>query len=274
MKFYNNKKLERACLYNILQDCYDMIPRLMKTITPEGWESGLTHQELLIHRQELYDAFLDNIQPEDYISFDQYFSSSFPPAQHSELELFYLLAIILSEITLASVIYRPDDLESYYINPDDMIATVFQVAAKRRQLDKGKNRNSYRLLPPCPFRLLEDMELHHCMEALFAILRSHGFKLDYWDVELLEIAELQDAHSAIFYSGLDPAEKEKQQAELELQIIEIISPYTAQVDNPFDLPAVVKLFNRYKICPIILGYLHSYDEFPKGYPYRLEDYCE
>lgn len=274
MKFYNNPKLDRDCLYNILQDCYDIVPRLMNIITPEGWENGYTHQELLTHRQELYGTFLDDIEPEDYLSFDDYFSCSFPPEHNSQLELFYLLGVILTEITCASTIYRPGEPEAYYFDPQDMQDMMLKTAAQRRQLDMDCHRDCYSLLPPCPEPLLEEMDLHHCIEALFTILRSYGFKLDYWDMELLEIAELQDAHNEVFYSCLDPEEKETKQMELKQQIIAIMDGYTTAVEDPFDLPAIVKLFNQRKVCPIVLAYLHSYDEFPKGYPYRLGDYCE
>lgn len=289
MKFENNKKLSSQITHDILQDMYDAVPAVMKLLAPNGWEESSFHQELMACRQLFYNDYRNentnwNInfentsippeygpQLENEMSMEEYLYITFPPLHNDYLELFYILTCILLEITFVSNLYQDHGSELYYFDEIDFEDLVIRVAHENNQIDKDWAEVMVFAFPP-PY--LDEMEVHHCLEVLFSILKRHGFKLDYYHNVLMSIAELQRLHEDLLFRDLDAEEKEKQRQQVETDILEILYDYDRAPIDPLDLRAVIDLFNRREVCPLVLAYLHIYHEFPTGYPYLLEDYEE
>lgn len=287
MKFENNKKLNSKITHDILQDIYDAIPVAMAHLAPAGWKLSSFHQELMACRQVFYndyrneDTNQNNGQegnsmlldytplPENEMSMEEYLYITFPPLHNDYLELFYILSCILLDITFVSNLYRPHVSEFYYFDEIDFEDLVIQVAHENNQIDKEWAEVMVFAFPP-PY--LDEMEVHHCLEVLFSILKRHGFELDYYHNELLGIAELQRLHEDLLFRDLDAAEKEKQRQQVKTDILDILYDYDRTPIDPLDFQAIIALFNRRAVCPLVLAYLHVYHEFPTGYPYQLTDY--
>lgn len=287
MKFNNNKILDTKITQAILQDAYDAVPQLMTLLAPQGWQESPFHQELMACRYELYHEFLqmDGFLPtytenrrsdsdkgpeaETTLSFDEYLYLTFPPIGNDHLELFYILSNILIEITFTSALYQDHEFDAYYFEEVLCEGIMIQLAHVNNQVDKEWANIAFTAIPP-PY--LDEMDVHHCLELLFTILKKHGFKLDYWHGELLYIVELQDMYWAILYGDLDYEEKDSRRQQIKSDISEILERYDSTYTDPLNLSSIVDLFNRRWVCPFVLAYLHVYDDFPKGYPYLLSDY--
>ncbi|WP_324759490.1 hypothetical protein [Sphingobacterium thalpophilum] len=288
MKFNSNKKLAINVTLSILHDLYDAIPQLIKLLTPSGWKDGRLHQEMMAHRQIQYNEFIKNeaahwkkmssspYRPDtshaafEEISFDEYFYITFPPLYNDKLELFYILGFLLLDITYVSTLYYPSDPhEYYYFEGLDIEQLILQIAYRDKQIPAENAKVMIAVFPP-PY--LDDMDLHHCLETVFAIFMKHGLRLDYWDDDLLQIMRLQERYEELFYSNLRHEEKQMRVEKVRTEICSIIADIAKDAVDPLDLPAIIDLFNRRKICPIVLAYLHIYEEFPRGYPYLLDDY--
>ncbi len=287
MKFENNKKLNSKITHDILQDIYDAIPVAMAHLAPAGWKLSSFHQELMACRQVFYNDYRNedtnqnngqegNSMLLDYtplqeneMSMEEYLYITFPPLHNDYLELFYILSCILLDITFVSNLYQPDVPGIYYFDEIDLEEMVIQVAHENGQISKDWAAIMNFAFPP-PY--LDDMEVHYCLEVLFSILKRHGFKLDYYHDELMGIAELQQLHEDLLFRDLDAEEKEKQRQQVIADILEILYAYGRTAIDPLDFRAVLDLFNRRAVCPLVLAYLHVYHEFPTGYPYQLTDY--
>lgn len=287
MKFNNNKKLGTKIIQAILQDTYEAVPQLMTLLAPEGWRESSFHQELMVCRYEFYHEFLhvddypstgidfrrsetdQEITSEPPLSFDEYLYLTFPPIGNDHLELFYILSSILIEITFTSALYRDHEFDAYYFDEVQCEGIMIQLAYVNNQVDKEWANIAFTAIPP-PY--LDEMDVHHCLELLFTILKKHGFKLDYWHGELLYIVELQDMYWAILYGDLDSEEKDSRCQQIKSDISEILERYDSSYIDPLNLSSIVDLLNRRWVCPFVLAYLHIYDDFPKGYPYLLSDY--
>ncbi|MNJ92227.1 hypothetical protein D3C87_98930 [compost metagenome] len=287
MKFENNKKLNSKITHDILQDVYDAVPAMMKLLAPNGWEGSSFHQELMACRQLFYndyrneDTNQNNDQegnsilseygphPENEMSMEEYLYITFPPLHNDYLELYYILICILLEITFVSNLYQDHGSELFYLDEIDLEEMVIRIAHKNGQISEDWAEVMNFAFPP-PY--LDEMEVHYCLEVLFSILKRHGFKLDYYHNELLSIAELQRLHEDLLFRNLDVEEKEKQRQQVQTDILEILYEYDRTPIDPFDFRAIIDLFNRRAVCPLVLAYLHVYHEFPTGYPYRLTDY--
>ncbi|WP_312790465.1 hypothetical protein [Sphingobacterium sp.] len=286
MKFEHNHKLNAKITHDILRETYNAVPTLMKQLAPEGWTASSFHQELMAARQEFYNEYLNNQKnypishdshspTEDKkssfapLTLEEYLSPAFPPLYNDYLELFYILSCVLVEITFASTLYRDHDPEGYYFDDIAFEDMVIQVAYENKQIDKD-GADVMHAAFPAPY--LDEMDLHSCLEVLFGILKKYGFKLDYYHDELLDIVELQRLHEELLFRDLDAEEKEKQRTEVRADILAVLYAYGCEATDPLDLHAIIDFFNRRLVCPLVLGYLHVYHEFPMGYPYRLEDY--
>lgn len=287
MKFVNNKKLNSKTTYAILQDTYDAVPQLMRLLAPDGWQKSSFHQELMNFRRLLYDEYLstdenrllatelniycknDDISTEEKMSLEQYLYICFPPLGNDYLELFYIVSSVLAEITYVSNLYRDHEIGMYYFDEIAIEDIVIQLAHENKQIDKDW---AELMVFAFPVPYLDEMEVHYCLEVLFSILMKHGFKLDYWHNDLLNIVDLQKMYQEILYSNLAYQDKERQREIIKEDICTILREYNRSVIDPLDLPAIIAMFNRREVCPIVLAYLHVYDEFPKGYPYLLIDY--
>ncbi|MDR2284912.1 MAG: hypothetical protein LBE37_16985, partial [Sphingobacterium sp.] len=89
--------------------------------------------------------------------------------------------------------------------------------------------------------------------------------------------ELQEMYQDMRYTLMSADEKTKNMRQLEQDILNVIhnnthKSYHLKID-PLDLHTIVTLMNNHKTDPIILAYLHSYDTFPLGYPYKVSDYA-
>lgn len=287
MKFENNKKLDSKTTYAILQDTYDAVPQLMQLLAPAGWRESSFHQELMTCRKLFYDDYLktngdwpketepnfyyanQDISTEEEMSLEQYLYICFPPLGNDYLELFYIVSSVLAEITYVSSLYRAHEIGMYYFDEIAIEDIVIQLAHENKQIDKDQAEV---MVFAFPVPYLDEMEVHYCLEVLFFILMKHGFKLDYWHNDLLNIADLQKMYQEILYSNLAYQDKERQREIIKEDICTILREYDRSVIDPLDLPTIIAMFNRREVCPIVLAYLHIYDEFPKGYPYLLTDY--
>ena len=206
---------------------------------------------------------------EEEMSLEQYLYICFPPLDNDYLELFYIVSSILAEITFVSNLYREHEIGMYYFDEIEFEDIVVQLAHQNGQIDKDWAEVMVFAFP-APY--LDDMEVHYCLEVLFSILMKHGFQLDYWHNELLNIVDLQKMYQEILFSSLDDQEKEQQREIIKEDIRAVLRDYDRSIIDPLDLPAIIAMFNRREVCPIVLAYLHVYHEFPKGYPYLLTDY--
>lgn len=287
MKFENNKKLDSKTTYAILQDTYYAVPQLMKRLAPAGWRKSSFHQELMNYRRLLYDEYLstdqnrlsgsepvfhctyDDISKEEEMSLEQYLYICFPPLDNDYLELFYIVSSALAEITYVSSLYQDNSIGMYYFDDIAIEDMVIQLAHQNGQIDKDRAEV---MVFAFPVPYLDEMEVHYCLEVLFSILMKHGFQLDYWHNELLNIVDLQKMYQEILYSNLAYQDKERQREIIKEDIRAVLRDYDRSVIDPLDLPAIIAMFNRREVCPLVLAYLHVYHEFPKGYPYLLTDY--
>lgn len=287
MKFENNKKLDLETTYAILQDTYDAVPQLMQLLAPAGWQESSFHRELMACRKLFYNDYLmsnenrlneaeptfhctndENYRKED-MSLAEYLYICFPPLGNDYLELFYIVSSVLLEITYVSSLYRDHEIGMYYFDEIAFEDIVIQLAQENKQIDKDWAKV---MVFAFPVPYLDEMEVHYCLEVLFSILMKHGFQLDYWHNELLNIVDLQKMYQEILYSNLDYQEKERQREIIKEDIRSVLRAYDRSVIDPLDLPAIIAMFNLREVCPLVLAYLHIYDEFPKGYPYLLTDY--
>lgn len=287
MKFENNKKLDSKTTYAILQDTYDAIPQLLRLLAPAGWQESFFHQELMNYRKILYEEYLstdenrlsgseltiyfksDDTSTEKKMSLEQYLYMCFPPLGNDYLELFYIVSSILAEITYVSNLYQDHEIGTYYFDEIAIEDFVIQLTYEKKQIDKDR---AEAMVFAFPVPYLDDMEVHYCLEVLFSILMKHGFKLDYRHNDLLNIVDLQHMYQEILYSDLAYEDKERQREIIKEDISEVLRLYDRSVIDPLDLPAIIAIFNRREVCPLVLAYLHVYHEFPKGYPYLLTDY--
>ena len=287
MKFENNKKLDSKTTYAILQDTYEAVPQLMRLLAPAGWQKSSFHQELMNFRRLLYDDYLstdenrllatelniycknDDMSTEEEISLEQYLYICFPPLDNDYLELFYIVSSLLFEITYVSNLYQDHEIGMYYFDEIAIEDIVIQLAYDNKQIDKDWAEV---MVFAFPVPYLDDMEVHYCLEVLFSILMKHGYKLDYWHNDLLNIVDLQHMYQEILYSNLAYEEKERQRETIKEDIHAVLRDYVRSDIDPLNLPTIIAMFNRREVCPIVLAYLHIYHEFPKGYPYLLTDY--
>lgn len=287
MKFENNKKLDLKTTYAILQDTYNAVPQLMRLLAPAGWQKSSFHQELMNFRRLLYDDYLstdenrllatelniycknDDMSTEEEISLEQYLYICFPPLDNDYLELFYIVSSLLFEITYVSNLYQDHEIGMYYFDEIAIEDVVIQLAHENKQIAKDWAEV---MVFAFPVPYLDEMEVHYCLEILFSILMKHGFKLDYWHNDLLNIVDLQHIYQEILYSNLAYEEKDRQRETIKEDIRAVLRDYDKSDIDPLDLPAIIAMFNRREVCPIVLAYLHVYHEFPKGYPYLLTDY--
>lgn len=205
----------------------------------------------------------------DEIDFDSYFVITFPPLYHDHLEVFYILASLLLEITANSTLYCDHDADLYYFDEVQIEELIIEIAYRNKQIEKEEANHMFAI---CPCPQLEDMDLLHCLETLFAILKKQGFHLNFWDYELLLITDLQETYQHIFYQDLHYLDKEQQLKQIQLDIQQLLEYYDDNTVDPLYLPNIIALYNRKKISPLVLAYLHIYDNFPLGYPYRFTDY--
>lgn len=203
------------------------------------------------------------------IDFDSYFLITFPPLYHDHLELFYILAGLLLEITANSTLYRDHNSNDYYFDETQLEELIIEIAYCNKQIEK---ECADLMLTICPCPPLDDMDLLHCLETLFVILEKQGFHLNFWEYELLLITDLQETYQQIFYQDLHYADKEQQLWQIQLDIEQVLEHYDDPAVDPLHLPSIIALYNRRKISPLVLAYLHVYDQFPLGYPYRHADY--
>lgn len=287
MNFIERKTLDVNTTHAILQDAYDALPQLMSRLAPGGWEESSFHQELMDSRKLFYDCYLESDsasvwetdsssdvsahvdQPEEKLSLDDYLYICFPPIGYDYLELFYLISCMLTEITFVSNLYRNHDGDMYYFDEMTMEDLVIQLAHENGEIDKNwADLMVFTFSPP----YMEAMELHYCLEVLFRILLKHGFQLDYWHNEILQVVDLQNVYQELLFSNLDAHEKEQRRESVKADINAILRTYDSSAIDPLDLPAIIEMFNLREVCPIVLAYLHAYGEFPKGYPYLLTEY--
>lgn len=203
------------------------------------------------------------------IDFDSYFLITFPPLYHDHLELFYILAGLLLDITADSTLYRDHHSYAYYFDEIQLEELIIEIAYRNKQIEKEEANH---MLTICPCPPLDDMDLLHCLETLFLILKKQGFHLNFWDYELLLITDLQESYQQIFYQDLHYVEKEQQLWQIQLDIEQVLEGFDDPAVDPLHLPGIIALYNRRKISPLVLAYLHVYDQFPLGYPYRHADY--
>lgn len=205
----------------------------------------------------------------DDIDFESYFTITFPPLYHDHLEIFYILAGLLLEITAHSTLYHDHDGYAYYFDDIQIEELVIDIAYHNKQIKKEEADIMFAV---CPFPQLDDMDLLYCLETLFTILKKQDLYFNFWDHELLLITELQEAYHHIFYQDLHYLDKEQQLKQIQMDIILMLERYGGTTVNPLHLPSIIGLYNRRKVSPLVLAYLHVYDKFPLGYPYRIADY--
>lgn len=205
----------------------------------------------------------------DEIDFGSFFVITFPPLYHDHLELYYILSGLLLDMTATSKLYRDHDSYAYYFDEIEIEDLIIELAYRNKQIQKEEADLMYTI---CPYPQLEDMDLLYCLEILFAILKNHGFHYNFWDDELLLITDLQETYQHIFYQDLHYLDKDKQLIQIQLDIQQLLERYDGITADPLHLPSIIALYNRRKISPLVLAYLHVYDQFPRGYPYRIADY--
>ncbi|MEN5233201.1 hypothetical protein [Sphingobacterium faecium] len=287
MKQGKIEKLTSSIVLTILQKVYDSVSKVMQTIAPLGWKQTPYHQEMISYRKMLYDDYKDIKSPHsesntinrpdpeqdipwnEEIDFESYFLITFPPLYHDHLELFYILAGLLLQITADSTLYGDHDGYAYYFDEIQIEELVIEIAYRNKQIEK-EEANLMLTICPCP--PLDDMDLLYCLETLFTILKKQGFHLNFWDYELLLITDLQEAYQHIFYQDLHYVEKEQQLGQIQSDIQQVLEQYDGLKVDPLHLPSIIALFNRRKISPLVLAYLHVYYRFPRGYPYHHADY--
>lgn len=287
MKQRKIEKLTSTIVLAILQEVYNTVPQVMQAIAPLGWKQTPYHQEMISYRKMLYDDYkgINSSHPEtktvnlpdleqeipwnEEIDFDSYFLITFPPLYHDHLELFYILAGLLLDITADSTLYRDHHSYAYYFDEIQLEELIIEISYRNKQIEK-EEANLMLAICPCP--PLDDMDLLYCLENLFAILKKRGFRLNFWDYELLLITDLQESYQQIFYQDLHYTDKEQQLWQIQLDIEHVLDGYDDPAVDPLHLPGIIALYNRRKISPLVLAYLHVYDQFPLGYPYRHADY--
>lgn len=290
MELDDSQKLNPELVKIMLQEAYEALPTLMTKLAPRGWERSTFHKELMDTRRLYYKDYLKSIKKSkkrppaelprkddeddfdpDQMSMEEYLYIIFPPFHNDKLELFYILSCLLLEITLVSNLYRADDPDFYHFDERKFEDTVFQIAYQNKEISK-EWADVMVFSYPVPF--LDEIELHYCLEVLFNILKKQGFQLIYWHDELLFIAQQQEKYAELLYAGLEDQDKEQKRERILGSIQLVLHAFDKGTIDPLNLSAIINLYNRYEICPIVLAYLHVYGEFPKGYPYRLEHYGE
>ncbi|TDQ81079.1 hypothetical protein [Sphingobacterium yanglingense] len=280
------KRLPNHLIFNILSQVYDRLDGLFEKITPEGWKDSRYHHDMMDERLSLYEDFnkphpnsyyachasqLENEEEEEDspFTFENYFYGTFPPMYNDNMELLFCVSELLGDITNGANLYHAEQDERYYIPEQAIAEQLLAVAYDRHEIDSD-TYTLRALILLCP--LFEFMDDLHAYELLIAILKNMGYQLEYYDIELLHIADLQEAYHDLTYALLPVAQKERQQREILEELKAIITPYATKKLDLLDFQSIVALYNRKKICPIVLAYLHLYDCFPKGYPYRTTDY--
>ena len=287
MKQRKIERLPSSIVLAILQEVYDSVPQVMQAIAPLGWKQTPYHQEMISYRKMLYDDYkgIKSSHPEnktvdlpdlkqeipwnEEIDFDSYFLITFPPLYHDHLDLFYILAGLLLDITADSTLYRDHHSYAYHFDEIQLEELIIEIAYRNKQIEK-EEANLMLAICPCP--PLDDMDLLYCLETLFAILKKQGFHLNFWDYELLLITDLQKSYQQIFYQDLHYTDKEQLLWQIQLDIEHVLDGYDDPAVDPLHLPGIIALYNRRKISPLVLAYLHVYDQFPLGYPYWHADY--
>lgn len=277
------KRLPNHLIFNILSQVYDRLNTLFQKTTPEGWKDSRYHHEMMDDRLSLFEDF-NKPQPnnyaachlnpeeeedEDIFTFENYFYGTFPPMYNDNMELLFCVSTLLSDITNGASLYHPEQDEHYYIPDRAIEEQLLAVAYDRHEIDID-TYTMRALVLACP--LLDEMDCVHTYELLFFILKNMGYQLEHCDIELLHIADLQEAYHDLTYALIPIAQKEQEQREILEELEELLASYDPGALDIFDFQSIVDLFNRKKISPIVLAYLHIYDCFPKGYPYNASDY--
>lgn len=281
-----NSKISASTMACILQEVYDAVPVLMDTLAPEGWAQSPFGQGFMDIRQSFYDEYRNDFDEnksrgyfvnqewfdpsdEEPMSIEEYLYIIFPPFHNDTLELFYILCCALLEITLVSTLYQGNDPTFYYFDEREFEGMVTQIAFQNGQISQDLAKVTI-FAYPVPH--LDELDIHHCLEVLFSILKKQGFQLNYWHDELVFIAQQQQRYEELLYSALEDREKAIQREQIKESIMEILDFFKQETIDPLDLSTIVDLYNRYEVCPLVLAYLHVYEDFPKGYPYLLSDY--
>ncbi|GGH33090.1 hypothetical protein FAZ19_23620 [Sphingobacterium alkalisoli] len=290
MPYTAPEKLNTKALALLLEKLYTAVPALLPLIAPEGWKNSRYHHMMMYERQEQYQNYIQsmadmgtkqyrphsryiapNPDPEEEIDFDSYFGITFPPLYDDHIEVFYTLVDLLVELTSCSFLIRNGAEPQYYVDEDGTEALLYEIAYRHGHIDQYTYDTMATI---CSAPVLDNLNQIQGLECIFAVIRSEGYALKHWDDELLYIRELQEGYDDLSYAPIPAQEKEMTQQDIRKRIQNCLAEYTQSPVDPFDFRSIVALFNRRKICPIILAYLHAYDEFPIGYPYTYRHYNE
>lgn len=283
-------RLPSLQVYHILQQVYQALPEVMERIAPQGWQNSTYHRHMMQDRWEIHQDFIQDLpkdqQPasdtayleagdDNPFTLENYFCCTFPPMNNYPMEIFYIIASHLMDITSGSVLLGTETSKIYYIAEDTVHEALFEIAYEHQEIDDMVRDMHACILTAPP---LQGIDAIYAYECLFAILHQMGYHLRYLDTDLLYIAELQEIYQDIHYTDITSTEKTEkiQQIQSDIQYVinsKIPRSYRQHIDL-FDLEAIVRLLNTYKVDPVVLSYLHIYDAFPRGYPCVASDYCD
>lgn len=288
MPYTTPQKLSKKELAVLVENLYCAVPALLPLIAPKGWKNSPYHHMMMDERQDLYQNFVQSLadmatkqykprskyiapnpDPGEEIDFDSYFGITFPPLYNDHIEVFYTLVVLLVELTSCSFLVRNSAEPHYYVDEHEAEELLFEIAYRHKHIDQYTYETMATI---CNAPVLDSLNQIQGLECIFRVMQSEGYALKHWDDELLYIRELQEGYDDLSYAPIPAQEKEMTQQEIRERIQNYLAEYTQSPVDPFDFRSIVALFNRRKTCPIVLAYLHVYDEFPEGYPYTYRHY--